>query len=134
MSPKTKAMLTSFGRVFAAALLTAYLSLGKTPTDLRLEDLKALLDAALGALALTAVNYFRTGETRFGVGSEDIGMGGADKLEEPEGKINPKSLENPNPYAGAQLDADPPPEQTDNSPKVGEYTLETGDEFTGEMK
>lgn len=83
---KTRALLTSFGRVFAAALLTAYLQLGKAPLDLGLDDAEALLNAGIGALILTAINYFRTGETRFGRGSRDVGMGGEDTLE-PGGRV-----------------------------------------------
>lgn len=86
MSDKTKALLLSFFRIFGAALLAAFLQLGKAPLDLEAEDLKSLANAAIGALALTLFNYFRQGETRFGRGSKDIGMGGDDTLE-PGGKI-----------------------------------------------
>lgn len=86
MSPKRKAMLASFGRIFAAAALAAYLNLGKAPLDLRLEDLKILFNAGIGAAMLTLVNYLRSGETRFGNGSQDIGMGGDDALG-PDGKV-----------------------------------------------
>lgn len=80
MTPKRKAMLASFGRIFAAAALAAYLNLGKAPLDLRAEDLKILFNAGIGAALLTLVNYLRQGETRFGTNSQDIGMGGADAL------------------------------------------------------
>lgn len=94
MSDKTKAMLASFGRVFAAASICAYLNLGKQPLDLQFEDAKVLINAGIGAGLLTLANYLRTGETRFGRASENMGMGGADKLEPPAGEIDPISLEN----------------------------------------
>lgn len=80
MSAKTKALLGSFGRVFLAAALAAYLEIGKKPLDLRLDDATALVNAGIAALILTTVNWLRSGETRFGRGSEDIGMGGEDTL------------------------------------------------------
>lgn len=80
MSAKTKALLGSFARVFAAAALAAFLELGKQPLDLRLDDAKSLVNAGIAALILTLINYLRPGETRFGRGSEDIGMGGEDTL------------------------------------------------------
>lgn len=87
MSVKTKAMLNSFGRVLAATILAAYLELGKAPLDLRLDDLSAIVNATIAALILTAVNWLRSGESRFGRGSEDMGMGGADTLTPPDGVI-----------------------------------------------
>lgn len=80
MSTKTKALVGSFFRVFGAAALAAYLELGKAPLDLRLDDAKTLVNAGIAALVLTAINYLRSGETRFGLGSQDVGMGGADTL------------------------------------------------------
>ncbi|MEO6205031.1 MAG: hypothetical protein ABIO67_06585 [Mycobacteriales bacterium] len=95
MSDKTRALLNSYGRVFAAAALASYLSLAKAPLDLRLDDLKALANAGIAAALLTLVNYLRSGETRFGRASKDIGMGGDDVLEPggvvqtPEGSVAP---------------------------------------------
>lgn len=112
MNPKTKAMLASFGRVFAAASLAAYLNLGVAPLDLRLGDLKELVGAGIGALLLTLVNYLREGETRFGRSSADIGMGGEDTLG-PGGKVQvpldaPDLTEVPNEHiADAEEDDDP---------------------------
>lgn len=99
MSAKTKALLGSFGRVFAAAALAAYLELGKAPLDLRLDDAKSLVNAGIAALLLTVLNYLRPGETRFGRGSEDVGMGGQDTLE-PGGEVQ-VSVENPPPASRA---------------------------------
>lgn len=87
MSAKTKAMLTSFLRVLGATTLAAYLELGKAPLDLRLDDLTAIVNATIAALILTAVNYLRSGETRFGRGAEDMGMGGEDTVTPPDGQI-----------------------------------------------
>lgn len=87
MNTKTKAMLSSFGRIFLAAALAAYLQLAKAPLDLQLDDIKTLLNAGIAAAVLTLVNFLRTGETRFGTGSVDVGMGGADTLG-PGGKVN----------------------------------------------
>lgn len=64
-------MIGSAARVFAAASLAVYLEMGKAPLDLRLDDAKALLNAGLASLILTAVNYLRAGETRFGVGADE---------------------------------------------------------------
>jgi hypothetical protein len=75
-------MLMSFWRVFAAAALAAYLEIGKSPLNLNLDDASALANAGIAAIILTLVNYLRSGETRFGRGAEDIGMGGEDTLEE----------------------------------------------------
>lgn len=108
MSDKNRALLASFGRVFAAAALAAYLNLGKAPLDLRLDDAGVLFNAGVGAALLTLVNYLRDGDTRFGRKSEDIGMGGADKLEPPTGQINPDSVRN------VEVEV---PVQTDNTPK-----------------
>lgn len=80
MSVKTKAMLGSFGRTLLACLLAAYLELGKKPLDLNAEDFSALANATIAALILLAVNYLRSGETRFGRGAQDVGMGGEDTL------------------------------------------------------
>lgn len=76
-----KAALFSFLRVFGAAAGAVYLTIGKAPLDLTASDYRDLANAGLAALALTLINYFRSGETRFGKSSEDAGMGGEDKLE-----------------------------------------------------
>jgi len=67
MWAQLKAAVASAGRVFVAASLGAYLALGEAPTDLSWDDLKGFLFAGIGALALTAVNWLRKGDTRFGV-------------------------------------------------------------------
>lgn len=126
MSDKTKAMVASFGRVFAAAALAAYLNLGVAPLDLRLEDAKALFSAGIGAALLTLINFLRSGETRFGSGSQDIGMGGADVLE-PGGVVQTAD--------GADSAAvDETPVQTDNGPREGETALLPKTNFQGEMR
>lgn len=60
----------SCGRVFAAAVLAVFLASGKAPSDLRVDDLVALLDAGLAAVALTGANALRTGERGFGRGAD----------------------------------------------------------------
>lgn len=80
MDTKTRALLLSYVRIFGASLLAAYLTLGKSPLDLGADDAKTLLNAGIAAVVLTLVNYFRKGETRFGVHAEDVGMGGDDTL------------------------------------------------------
>lgn len=144
MSPKNKALLTSFLRVLFATALAAYLEIGKKPLDLRLDDLENFFNAIVGALALTAFNYFRAGETRFGVGSQDIGMGGADVLEPPDGKV--QTPDGPVDPAAAGLADDPPivvvekddgsgqPVQTDNGPKPGDTIKVPVETFSGEMR
>jgi hypothetical protein len=60
----------SFLRVLAVAAGTAYASLGKaSPLDLTREDLRPFAAALLGALLLTAVNWARAGDARFGATS-----------------------------------------------------------------
>lgn len=81
MDTKTHALLLSYVRVFGASLLAAYLTLGKLPLDLGVDDAKTLFNAGIAAVVLTLVNYFRKGETRFGRGSDGVGMGGEDTLE-----------------------------------------------------
>lgn len=78
MSVKTRALVLSFLRVLSAAALAAYLELGKAPLELGLEDFKALGNAAIAAVLLTAFNYVRSGETRFGLNASEVGMGGDD--------------------------------------------------------
>lgn len=97
ISVKTQAMLSSYGRVFLAAALAAFLTLGKGPTALGVSDLLVLVDAGIAALVITALNALRKGETRFGRGSADLGMGGEDRLSMGEGTIHPDSLPMPDP-------------------------------------
>lgn len=64
--------LRSYLRVFAAALIAAYLQLGVAPLDLALGDLKTLGNAGIAAALLTAFNALRSGETRFGLNKEPV--------------------------------------------------------------
>lgn len=91
MSVKTKAAIGSFLRTLAACLVTAVTTVmgvkGYGPLDFTAGDWKATGNGFIGAFLLFAANYLRPGETRFGNGSQDIGMGGSDVLEPPEGKL-----------------------------------------------
>jgi hypothetical protein len=70
MSAQLGAAAASAGRVFAAASLGAYLAMGKAPDELAWDDLKGFAAAGVAALALTAVNWLRKGDTRFGKNAE----------------------------------------------------------------
>jgi hypothetical protein len=70
LSSQLLAAAASTGRVFATASLGAYLALGKAPDALTWDDLKGFVFAGLAALGLTAVNWLRKGETRFGTNAE----------------------------------------------------------------
>lgn len=65
-----RAVVASFLRVLTATALATFLGLHKAPDQLSLTDLKYIADAVVGAAGLTLVNYFRAGETRFGLGSQ----------------------------------------------------------------
>lgn len=69
-SQQYKSAAASCARVFAGAVLVAFLAAGEGISTLSLDDLRLLLDAGVGALAVTAVNALRPGETRFGRGAE----------------------------------------------------------------
>lgn len=71
MKEQLIAAALSTGRVFLAASLGAYLTLGKAPDDLGLTDLKGFLYAGVAAVLLTAANWLRKGETRFGRGADE---------------------------------------------------------------
>lgn len=90
MSDKTRALLYSFLRVLGGCAVTAVTTVialqGYGPLDFTSGDWKTVGNAVVGAVLVTGGNYFRTGETRFGRGSEDIGMGGDDNLEVPGGE------------------------------------------------
>ncbi len=64
------AALASYARVFAGAVLAAFLASGAQITALSTNDLRLLLDAGVAALAVTAANALRPGETRYGLGAE----------------------------------------------------------------
>lgn len=64
-----KAAAASCARVFAGAVLVAFLAAGEGVSTLSLDDLRLLFDAGVGALAVTGVNALRSGETRFGRGA-----------------------------------------------------------------
>lgn len=66
MTPERRALLGSFGRVFAAAAFARALGLDHGLTHISVEDVRVVTDAGLAAVLLTAVNYLRPGETRFG--------------------------------------------------------------------
>lgn len=65
-----KPLLESYGRVFLAASLAAYLGLDHGLQDLTAADLWSLANAGLGAALVTAINVIRPGETAFGVTSK----------------------------------------------------------------
>lgn len=69
-STQIKSAAASCARVFAGAVLVAFLASGEGVSTLSLDDLRLLLDAGVGALAVTAANALRPGETRFGRGAE----------------------------------------------------------------
>lgn len=91
MSNKTKALLTSFLRVLAGCVVAAVTAVSAAtnqgPLDFQADDWRAVLNALIGAVLVTGGNYLRKGETRFGRGAEDIGMGGADTITPPDGVI-----------------------------------------------
>ena len=99
-SPASKALVGSYLRIFAAAVLAAYLNLKKAPVDLRLSDLTTLLNAGISSAVLTVVNFLRSGETRFGRGSQNVGMGHEDQLG-PGGEVQIDGVE------PVELSADP---------------------------
>ena len=84
MSAQTKALIASFLRVLAGCFITALTAVGVAkgygPLDFTADDWKAVANSVIGALVVTVGNYLRSGETRFGVGARDIGMGGEDTL------------------------------------------------------
>lgn len=69
MSPQLRAAAASYGRVFLGAVLVAFLASGESASTLSLDDLRLLLDAGIGAMAVTGANALRRGETRFGRGA-----------------------------------------------------------------
>ena len=139
MNDKTRALLTSYLRVLFGCLTTAYLAVAGSaaPWALSVDDWQKISNGVWGALLVTAVNYFRTGETRFGRHAQDMGMGGEDTLTPPDGQVQTKEGEVP---AVIPVLADPPedaaPTQTDNRPKDGDpdVTLPQNAEFSGEMR
>lgn len=68
---RREAAARSFLRVLAATTLASYFELGKAPLDLTWSDGRALGNAALAAALLTTYNALRSGETRFGRGSDE---------------------------------------------------------------
>lgn len=91
MSTKQKAMLLSFLRVLGGCVVAAITTVmgvkGYMPLDFTADDWKAVANSLFGAILVTAGNALRSGETRFGRGAEDIGMGGADTITPPDGMI-----------------------------------------------
>lgn len=71
MSETQKQALYSFGRVYVAAALAQLLhELGAADNNVFSLDgpaLQMIVSSGVAAAALTAVNWFRPGETRFGV-------------------------------------------------------------------
>ena len=61
-----EAAAASCGRVFVVGAGTAYLALGTNPLDLGWANWKVVVSAGLGSVALTAVNWARKGDPRFG--------------------------------------------------------------------
>jgi hypothetical protein len=69
VTPHLRAALASAGRVFLGGVIVAFLAHGEPASQLDLADLRLLLDAGVGALAVTAANALRRGESRFGRGA-----------------------------------------------------------------
>lgn len=63
-------MLWSFGRVFFAAALAQYISIGKDIFSLDTETWKAIIGAGVSALVITAYNYFNGHDPRYGYGKQ----------------------------------------------------------------
>ena len=71
-SQQYKSAAASCARVFAGAVLVAFLASGEGVSTLSLDDLRLLFDAGAGALAVTGANALRRGETRFGRGAAEV--------------------------------------------------------------
>lgn len=67
MTQQVKAFLISYVRLFVAAAIACYLTLGKQPLDLGSEDWKAIFNAALAALALAVFNFLNPADKRYGI-------------------------------------------------------------------
>lgn len=104
---QAQAMAWSYLRVFLAASLALYLTLGRLPLDLTRGDLKAITNAGLAALALTVFNYLRTGDHRFGSGTDPVTA-----LLATSRKVTPSVEDFDEPLALLET-----PVQTDNTPK-----------------
>lgn len=148
MSPKTKALLTSFGRVLLGCLVAAYTAVVgfDPPWTIDGDEAAKLANALWGAGLVTVVNYYRKGETRFGQGAKDTGMGGDDALEvggkiqlPPDGEpVDPPADDPRLAMAAEQAGADAEtPVQTDNGPRAEEgerLSSRQGVVFSGEMR
>lgn len=64
-------MLWSFGRVFFAAALAQYISIGRDIFSLDAETWKAILGSGVSALVITAYNYFNGHDPRYGYGKDE---------------------------------------------------------------
>ena len=84
MSVQTRAALLSYLRVLLGTVATAIIAVQaateRQVLDFLVADWKAVASSLVGAALVTAVNFARKGETRFGRGHVDIGMGGDDTL------------------------------------------------------
>lgn len=69
MNQQLKAYLISLARLFAAAVIAAYLALGTQPLDLGSQDWKALLNAGIGALVVSLANALNPKDERYGIGA-----------------------------------------------------------------
>ena len=69
MNQQIKAFVISYLRLFVAAAIGAYLMLGKQPLELGSQDLKAIANAAIGALIVAVFNALNPKDGRYGVGA-----------------------------------------------------------------
>lgn len=69
MNQQIKAFLISYVRLFAAAAIACYLTLGKQPLELGSQDWKAIANAAIAALILGVFNALNPSDSRYGVGA-----------------------------------------------------------------
>lgn len=66
---QAKAAAASLLRVFAAAVLAAAIATGQGLLPVTTQTVHNLLGAGIAAVALTALNWLRAGEPRFGKGA-----------------------------------------------------------------
>jgi hypothetical protein len=68
MTPNVE-MAKSFLRIAVTAALAAYLTIGQAPWDITADGWRGIAAAGVAAATLTAYNWLRPGDTRFGFGS-----------------------------------------------------------------
>lgn len=69
MSNKTKAILASWGRSFAAACVAQYLALGIAAFDVNGDALKSILNAGVAALVPVILRWLNPNDEAFGRGA-----------------------------------------------------------------